>query len=93
MTLAGRNASALAALAGELGELRRLQTEIEAAESSGAVPRSLLEGISLIGSKSHVAERLAAYKEAGVTTLNVQPLAHTHAERVRLIEQIKAMAG
>ena len=62
-------------------------------EAAALVPRSFLEGISLIGSRSHVAERLAAYKEAGVTTLNVQPLAHTHEERVRLIEQIKEMAA
>ena len=62
-------------------------------EAAALVPRSLLEGISLVGAKSQVAERLAAYKESGVTTLNVQPMAHTHAERVALIEQIKEMAG
>lgn len=62
-------------------------------EAASLVPRSLLEGISLIGSKSHVAERIAAYREAGVTTLNVQPLASTHEERVRLIEQIKDMVS
>jgi hypothetical protein len=40
-----------------------------------------------------VAERLAAYKEAGVTTLNVQPLASSHEDRVRLIEVIREMAA
>jgi alkanesulfonate monooxygenase SsuD/methylene tetrahydromethanopterin reductase-like flavin-dependent oxidoreductase (luciferase family) len=62
-------------------------------EAAALVPRSLLEGISLIGPKSQVADRLAAYRESGVTTLNVQPIAHTHAERVALIEQIKEMAA
>jgi alkanesulfonate monooxygenase SsuD/methylene tetrahydromethanopterin reductase-like flavin-dependent oxidoreductase (luciferase family) len=62
-------------------------------EAAALVPRSLLEGISLIGAKSHVAERLAALKQSGVTTLNVQPLAATHLERVRLIEQVKEMAA
>jgi len=62
-------------------------------EAAALVPRSLLEGISLIGTKSQVAERLAAYREAGVTTLNVQPVAATHRERVALIEQIKDLAG
>ncbi len=62
-------------------------------EATALVPRSLLEGISLIGTKSQVAERLAAYREAGVTTLNVQPVAATHRERVALIEQIKDLAG
>jgi F420-dependent oxidoreductase-like protein len=62
-------------------------------EAAALVPRSLLEGISMIGTRSHVAERLAALRESGVTTLNVQPLAHSHSERVRLIEQVKEMAG
>jgi F420-dependent oxidoreductase-like protein len=62
-------------------------------EAAALVPRSLLEGISLIGAKAHVAQRLAALAESGVTTLNVQPLASTHLERVRLIEQVKEMAA
>ncbi len=62
-------------------------------EAAALVPRSLLEGISIIGPKSHVAERIAALKEAGVTTLNIQPMAPTHADRVRLVEQIKEMAN
>ena len=40
-----------------------------------------------------MAERIAAYRESGVTTLNVQPIASTHAERVALIEQIKELAA
>ncbi len=62
-------------------------------EAAALVPRALLEGISLIGSKSHVAERIAAYRESGVTILNVQPIAKTHEERVALIEQVKEMAS
>jgi len=62
-------------------------------EAAALVPRSLLEGISMIGPRSHVAERLAALRESGVTTVNVQPMASSHAERVRLIEQVKEMAA
>jgi len=62
-------------------------------EAAALVPRSLMEGISVIGPRSQVAERVAALAESGVTTLNVQPIAHTHAERVRLIEQVKEMAA
>ena len=57
------------------------------------VPAELLAGTSLIGSEGHVAERLAALKESGVTTLNVTPLAGTHADRVRLIELIRDLAA
>jgi len=56
------------------------------------VPAGLLERISLIGSESHVRERLGAYRDAGVTTLNVTPLAPTHQARVALIERIRALA-
>ena len=62
-------------------------------EAAALVPRALLEGISLIGPKSYVADRIAALRESGVTTLNVQPFAATHAERVALVEQIKEMAA
>jgi F420-dependent oxidoreductase-like protein len=62
-------------------------------EAAALVPASLLDGTSLIGPRAHVAERVAALRESGVTTLNVTPVAPTHAERVRLIEQIRDLAG
>jgi F420-dependent oxidoreductase-like protein len=62
-------------------------------EAASFVPAELLERISLIGSEGFVAERVAALRESGVTTLNVTPLAATHAERVALIEKIRDLAG
>ena len=62
-------------------------------EAAGLVPAELLEGTSLIGPESLVAERIAAMREAGVSTLNVTPLAASHAGRVRLIEQVRELAG
>jgi F420-dependent oxidoreductase-like protein len=62
-------------------------------EAAALVPASLLAGISLIGPLSLVAERVAAMRESGVTTLNVTPLAPTHAERVALIEQVRDLAA
>jgi hypothetical protein len=62
-------------------------------EAAALVPESLLAGTSLIGPRSLVAERVAALRDSGVTTLNVMPIAATHAERVRLIEQIRDLAG
>jgi len=62
-------------------------------EAEALIPQDLLEHVALIGPKSFVAERIAAMKESGVTTLNIGPLGHTHAERVALIEQIKDMTG
>jgi F420-dependent oxidoreductase-like protein len=61
-------------------------------EAEALVPADLVERTSLIGPEGHVRDRLAAYREAGVTTLNVTPLAPTHEARVRLIEQVRALA-
>lgn len=60
-------------------------------EATQAVPDALVRDISLIGPAGYVKERIAAFAEAGVTVLNVAPLAATPAERVKLIEQFRAL--
>jgi F420-dependent oxidoreductase-like protein len=62
------------------------------AEAEALVPAELVERTSLIGPEGYVAERLAAFRESGVTTLNVTPLAPTHQARVRLLERVRALA-
>lgn len=62
-------------------------------EAAAAVPDDLVRRTSLIGSAGHVHERLAALRASGATTLNVTPLAGSAAERVKLIERIKDLAG
>jgi F420-dependent oxidoreductase-like protein len=62
-------------------------------EAAGLIPQELLENVSLIGPESYVADRVAAMRESGVTTLNVAPLGTTHAERVALIERIRDLAS
>jgi len=47
--------------------------------------------VSLIGSAGYVKERIAAFAEAGVTTLNVAPLAKDTASRVALIEKLRTI--
>ncbi|MFT4009569.1 MAG: LLM class F420-dependent oxidoreductase [Nocardioidaceae bacterium] len=42
-------------------------------EAAAAVPEELLEAINLVGPESYVKERIAAFKEAGVTHLQVFP--------------------
>jgi F420-dependent oxidoreductase-like protein len=56
-----------------------------------AVPDELVRDVSLIGSPGFVKERVAAFREAGVTTLNVTPIAGTAAERVKLIETLRGL--
>ena len=52
-----------------------------------------MRAMSLIGPRSYVAERLQAFAAAGVTTINVTPLAGTPAERVSLVGQAKELAA
>lgn len=61
-------------------------------DEAAALPRELLERISLIGPEGHIRERLAAFKEAGVTTVTITPLAETRAERTRLVERARVLA-
>ena len=62
-------------------------------EAVAAVPDELVQAISLIGPASHVAERVAAFRAAGVTTLAVTPIARTSAERVALMAGFRALVG
>jgi F420-dependent oxidoreductase-like protein len=62
-------------------------------EAAALVPAELIEKTSLIGPAAYLAERLAAYREAGVTTLNVTALSPTHERRVKDIETIRSLAG
>jgi F420-dependent oxidoreductase-like protein len=59
------------------------------AEAAAAVPDGLVRDTALVGPASYVADRVAAFAAAGVTTLQVTPLATTHAERVRAIEDLR----
>ena len=47
--------------------------------------------MNLIGTREFVKDRLAAFREAGVTTLTVAPIAATAAERVKLIETLRGL--
>ena len=62
-------------------------------EAAALVPADLVEKTALIGPAGYVAERLEAFRESGVTTLNVTPLAATHAARLADIERVRALAG
>jgi F420-dependent oxidoreductase-like protein len=76
----------------EAGRIQDAYLDGRKDEAAALVPAELLAGTSLIGSEGHVAERLAALQESGVTTLNVTPLAETHEARVRLIERLRDLA-
>jgi F420-dependent oxidoreductase-like protein len=57
-------------------------------EAAAAVPSQMLENTNLVGPTSYVKERIAAYKEAGVTHLSVSPVGK---DPVATVEKLRAM--
>lgn len=70
----------------EATRIQDLYLEGKKQEAAAAVPAELLEKTSLVGSEGYVKDRIAAFKEAGVTVLNVIP---ADAEPARLIARLK----
>jgi F420-dependent oxidoreductase-like protein len=62
-------------------------------EAAALVPAELLEGLSLCGPAGYVAERIAAFKEAGVTHLQVIPIPTGDQTAGSLIEKVKELVS
>jgi F420-dependent oxidoreductase-like protein len=62
-------------------------------EAAAALPDELVRAVSLIGPEGYVAERIAAFAEAGVTTLALQPLSDDREGRLRTVEIMRRLAG
>ncbi len=71
----------------EAAEIQDLYLDGKKAEAAAAVPAELLELTNLCGPEGYVKERIAAFKEAGVTVLNVTPIGPDPA---KIVEQVKA---
>ena len=55
------------------------------------MPDDLVRNVSLIGPQGYVRERIAAFAEAGVTTLLASPVTADAAEYVDYIEQLQQL--
>ncbi len=62
-------------------------------EAMAALPDELIDAVSLCGPREHVRDRLAVYREAGVGTLGVTPLAFTAAERLDQLRLVAELAA
>jgi F420-dependent oxidoreductase-like protein len=58
----------------EADEIPRLYLAGQRKEAAALVPQALIDGMSLIGDEGFVRDRVAAYREAGVTILNADPI-------------------
>ncbi|MEU6829396.1 LLM class F420-dependent oxidoreductase [Nocardia beijingensis] len=70
-------------------QVQALYLEGKTKEAAAALPDELIDLICLVGPQARVKERLAAYRDAGVGTLTVSPIARTSEER---IEQLRLLA-
>ena len=74
----------------EAARIQDLYLDGKVNEAEAAVPADLLEKTSLIGPAGYVRERIAAYRETGVTVLSVDPLGD---DPVTVLEQVKTWAA
>jgi F420-dependent oxidoreductase-like protein len=61
-------------------------------EAGAALPDELIDLVTLCGPKEHVRERLGVYRDAGVGTLMVTPMAWTADERLDQLRTIAELA-
>jgi F420-dependent oxidoreductase-like protein len=62
-------------------------------EAMAAIPAELIDTVALCGPADHVRERLVAYREAGVGTLIVTPVAWSKEDRIAQLRQIAELSA
>ena len=73
----------------QAAEIQDLYLSGKKEEAAAAIPEELIDMVSLAGPQDVVRDRLAAFRDAGVGTLMVTPMAFTRDER---IEQLRLVA-
>jgi F420-dependent oxidoreductase-like protein len=71
-------------------EIQDLYLDGKKEEAAAKVPAELLELTNLCGPEGFVKERIAAFKEAGVTNLNVIPIGGDPAELIATVKDLSA---
>jgi F420-dependent oxidoreductase-like protein len=72
----------------EAGAVQDLYLEGKKDEAAAALPGEWLELANLVGPKSYVKERVAAFKEAGVTVLSVNPVGPDAVRQIETLREI-----
>jgi len=75
----------------EAKEIQDLYLDGKKAEAAAAVPSSFLEETSLCGDEGYVRDRIQQYRDAGVTILNITPIARDLDGQARIIEKVKEL--
>ena len=74
-------------------EIQELYLEGKKEEAGHAIPAELIDMVSLAGPRDVVRDRLAAFREAGVGTLMITPMAFTADERIEQLRALAELAG
>jgi alkanesulfonate monooxygenase SsuD/methylene tetrahydromethanopterin reductase-like flavin-dependent oxidoreductase (luciferase family) len=74
-------------------EIQDLFLEGKKEEAMAAIPPELIDAVALAGPADMVRDRLAAYRDAGVGTLIVAPMAWTLDDRVSQLRQLAELAA
>ena len=72
-------------------EVQDLYLDGKKDEAAAAVPARLIDTITLAGPRDRVRERLAVYRDAGVGTLIVSPIAFERAASRRMVRELAEM--
>jgi len=62
-------------------------------EAAMALPDDLIDAVSIAGSKEHAKQRIRAFRDAGVETLIVSPMAMENEERKHQLRLVAELAG
>jgi F420-dependent oxidoreductase-like protein len=62
-------------------------------EAAAAVPDELVDTVTLCGPAARVRDRIGVYRDAGVGTLGITPVAQTKDERIAQLRQVAELAG
>ncbi len=77
-------------LDGPAGHIQELYLAGRKDEAAAAVPTELVEGTTMIGPAGLVRDRIAAYREAGVTVLNIRPVGHDPTRDIATVRDMVA---
>jgi F420-dependent oxidoreductase-like protein len=72
-------------------EIQDLYLDGKKEEAAAAIPGELIDTVTLAGPQDHIRERLAVYRDAGVGTLIVSPMAVDAEERKRIVQDLAGM--
>jgi F420-dependent oxidoreductase-like protein len=72
-------------------EIQDLYLEGKKDEAAAAIPDELIDTVTLAGPRDHIRERLVVYRDAGVGTLLVSPMAFEPEARRRIVRELAEM--